>query len=300
VEGNALVDVGLPVALAIVMAGMGLSLAPADFRRVVEQPRAAAVGTLAQLLLPPAIGFAIAAFFADDPVIAAGILLAAAAPSGTMSNVVTHLARGNLALSITLTTISTLITVVTLPAIFNLGVRTFGSGLGSFELPFLETCGTLVAIVLAPTAAGMLVRAKAPAFAGRAERAVGVFALLLMVALIVGIVVSERELLATALPQVGPAMLAFNLLAVAAGYASGRLGGLHARDTVTVAIEVGIRNSTLAILIALTLLQSPALAIPGAVYGLVMYASAAALIVVGRRQARSATIDTLQRQGAPT
>lgn len=299
-EGNALVDVGLPVALAIVMAGMGLSLAPADFRRVVEQPRAAAVGTLAQLLLPPAIGFAIAAFFADDPVIAAGILLAAAAPSGTMSNVVTHLARGNLALSITLTTISTLITVVTLPAIFNLGVRTFGSGLGSFELPFLETCGTLVAIVLAPTAAGMLVRAKAPAFAGRAERAVGVFALLLMVALIVGIVVSERELLATALPQVGPAMLAFNLLAVAAGYASGRLGGLHARDTVTVAIEVGIRNSTLAILIALTLLQSPALAIPGAVYGLVMYASAAALIVVGRRQARSATIDTLQRQGAPT
>jgi BASS family bile acid:Na+ symporter len=300
VERNALVDVGLPVALAIVMAGMGLSLAPADFRRVVEQPRAAAVGTLAQLLLPPAIGFAIAAFFADDPVIAAGILLAAAAPSGTMSNVVTHLARGNLALSITLTTISTLITVVTLPAIFNLGVRTFGSGLGSFELPFLETCGTLVAIVLAPTAAGMLVRAKAPAFAGRAERAVGVFALLLMVALIVGIVVSERELLATALPQVGPAMLAFSLLAVAAGYASGRLGGLHARDTVTVAIEVGIRNSTLAILIALTLLHSPALAIPGAVYGLVMYASAATLIVVGRRHARSATIDTLQRRGAPT
>lgn len=282
-EQSPLISIGLPIALFVIMVGMGLTLTAADFRREARRPRGSVVGLALQLLLMPAAGFALAWALRLPPELAVGLVVLAACPGGTSSNLVTFLARGNVALSIVLTVGASLATILTLPLFVNLALAVFAGGGATVRLPLLQTVGMLVAIVLVPVGIGMAVRARRPGLALRAERAVSVFGAVVLVALIAAIAWSLRERLGELLAAAGPACIALGAVGVGLGLGVGRAVALAWRDALTTAVELGVKNGTLGLLVTLTLLGSAEAAVPSAVYGLLMYGFGVGLIVLGRR-----------------
>ena len=284
-EQGSLIGVGLPIAIGIVMCGIGLHLAPADFRRVTEFPRSVLVGVAGHYVLLPALGFAAAWAFRLPPELAVGLVLVAACPSGNIANTLTFLARGNVALAVCLSIISALVTFISIPVFVGLASEAFMGEARSVRVPVLETARHLAGILLLPITAGMLVRAYLPNAAAALQPWVSRLAVVLLVGLIVGIAVTQRAGLTAAALQAGPASLALCTAAIAGGYALGRLARLPPRDVVTVSLEVGVQNGALAILIALSVLGSAQMAIPGALYGGLMYIPALAVVMLGRRRA---------------
>jgi bile acid:Na+ symporter, BASS family len=285
VDGQSpLVVIGLPVALFVIMVGIGLTLTRADFRREAGQPRGVVVGSLGQLVAMPIVGFAIAALLGLDPAIAVGLVIAATLPGGTTSNLVCFLGRANVALSIVLTVVASLVTIVTLPVVVDLAVATFDGGTEDpVSLPVVRTVVQLVAIVLVPVVLGMLVRARRPDRAASLERAVSAFGAVVLVVLIVAIAAGVGSEIPTLLRQAGPAVVLLNAAGITLGWLSGRAAGLSARDRLTLAVELGVKNATLGILIATLLSDDATYTVPSAVYGLLMYVTAALLVAVGRR-----------------
>lgn len=282
-QDSLLLKVALPLAIAIIMCGIGMTLSGGDFRRVAERPKPVLIGVLGHYVLLPLLGFAVAWLFPMQPEFAIGLVLVAACPSGTTSNALTYLARGNVALAVTLTVISALVTFLSVPLLVNLALQVFGGETRDIRLPVGQTVLHLAALVLAPVLIGMGVRRFFPAFAHRAEPWVSRFSLAFLVLLIVAIAVSERANLPAWFAQMGPAAMTLCCAAIGLGYLLGRVTGLALRDAITVGMEVGVQNSTLAIVIALTLLESPQIALPGAMYGLLMYFPALAMVALGRR-----------------
>lgn len=283
-EQNPLISIGLPVALIIIMAGIGLSLRPRDFLQVARRPRGLVWGSVAQLALMPAAAFALAWALALPPLVAVGLVILAACPGGTSSNLITYLARGHLALSISLTVTASLVTILTLPLLTNLALRSFVGEGQQVELPVLRTVAMLAVITVIPVAVGMLVRWRSPMLAARAERGVGLFGALVLAALIVAIAVQIGGRLPALLLQAGPACVALNLLGIGLGLFATRGLGLAPADALTVAVELGIKNGTLGLLVAMTLLDSPEMGVPSAIYGLLMYVFGIGLIWLGRRR----------------
>lgn len=281
---NPLIEIGLPIALIIIMVGMGLTLTTDQFRRVVVYPRAMIAGTIAQILLVPAIAFGLIAVMDLSPYIAVGLVVIAACPGGTTSNVFTFLARGNLALSITLTVLASLITIVTIPLFTNFAIDLYPqvSLDEPLRLPFWRTVSTLAGIVVVPVIVGMIIRSRAPGVAGPAERYVSRFGLVVLAVLIAVIVFQTRDDILGLLAQAGPSAAALNVAGIAAGFFGGRALGIGRADALTMAIEVGIKNGTLGLLVTLTLLESAEMAIPSAVYGVLMFAFGGLLVVFGR------------------
>lgn len=283
-EQSPLVEIGLPIALFVIMTGIGLSLTGADFQREARHPKGAVVGTLGQLLAMPALGFAIAALLDLSPATAVGLVIAAACPGGSTSNLVSYLARANVALSIVLTVISSVAVIATLPFYANIALDRYPAVSDvAIRVPVGRTILLLVAIVLIPVALGMTVRRKAPDRAASLEKAVSLFGGIILVVLIVGIAFSVRDRIWELLTEAGPPAILLNLSGIAVGLVIASLVGLSRSDRLTTGIELGVKNSTLGILIALTVAGSEELAIPSAVYGLLMYASAFALVAYGRR-----------------
>lgn len=282
-DGSPLIDIGLPIALAIIMVGIGLTLTVADFRREARQPRGMIVGSVGQLLLLPLLGFAIIAVIDLEPAIAVGVIIVAACPGGTTSNLIAYLGRANVALSIVLTVVASIVTIVTLPLFTDLALDLQPGVDGAIEVPLLRTTGTLVGVILLPVVVGMVIRARNVRVAATAERLVSVFGLVVLVGLIVGIAIQLGDEIPGLLAQAGPAVLLLNLGGIAVGWSLGRLSGLVWHDRLTLAIEIGVKNSTLGILLAL-LLGSFAYAVPAAVYALPMYLTAGVLAVIGRRR----------------
>lgn len=282
-QDSLLLKIGLPIAIAIIMCGIGLTLSGEDFRRIGRRPKPVAIGLLGHYLLLPALGFAVAWLFPDSLEFAVGFVLVAACPSGSSSNALTYLARGNVALAVTLTVISALVTFVSVPLLVNLALEWFGGESRQIRLPVGQTVMHLAALVLVPVLLGMGVRRIAPGFALRVEPWVSRFALLLLLLLIVAIAVTQFDVLRRHFGELGPAALAMGAAAIGGGFALARISGLDLRDSITVGMEVGVQNSTLAIVIALTLLNSPQIAVPAATYGLLMYLPAFVVVVLGRR-----------------
>ncbi|HEY0662559.1 MAG TPA: bile acid:sodium symporter family protein [Lysobacter sp.] len=285
-QDSALIQIGLPIALMIIMCGIGMSLTPTDFRRIGERPKPVLVGLLGHYLWLPLLGFGVAWLFKLQPEYAVGLVLVAACPSGTSSNALTYLARGNVALAVTLTLLSGLITFASVPLLVNLALQLFMGETRAIQLPLGPTMLHLAALVLVPICVGMALRRFLPGMAKRAEPVVGAFALLLLAVLIVGIVLQERERLPAMLADLGLPVLTLCCVAILGGLLLARLSGLALRDALTVGMEVGVQNATLALLIAFTLLKSSEIAIPGALYGLLMYAPAMLLVLFGRRALR--------------
>ncbi|WP_027661088.1 bile acid:sodium symporter family protein [Salinispora fenicalii] len=274
---SALTLIGLPVALGIIMLGLGLGLTVADFRRVARYPKAALIALVCQVLVLPALCFGLVLAFDLAPELALGMMLLAASPGGTTANLFSHLFGGHVALNITLTAINSVLAVVTLPIVVNLSAAYFLADEGSLGLQFDKVL-QVFAIVLIPVAIGMLIRARAPHAAVRLDRPVRILSVVVLVAVVVGAVLNERENLADYFVSVGLVVLAFNVLSLAVGYGVPRLAGVDRGAATASGFEIGIHNSTLAITVALSpaLLNSTRMAIPAAVYGIVMFFTAAA------------------------
>ena len=278
-ESNFLTTVFLPLALFIIMLGMGLSLTIADFKRVLVEPKAVILGLIAQLIILPAVGFLLASVFPLNPELAVGLMIVAACPGGSTSNMITYLVKGNVALSITLTAFSSLITVFTILLIINFSMTSLmGQGV-SLQLPFEKTVIQIAVITLIPITIGMLLHRYAPRFAQTVERGVKWQSLFFLGLIIVGLLLKERENVAGFFLQVGAVTLTLNILTMAVGYGIAALFKLDQPSRKSITVEVGIQNGTLAIAIASSpsLLNMPTMAIPAAIYSLSMFVTSAFL-----------------------
>ena len=275
-EDSSLFSVLLPAALGIIMFGLGLGLTVADFRRVARFPRAVLVALACQLLLLPALCFALVLSFDLSPALAVGMMLLAASPGGTTANLYSHLFGGDVALNISLTAINSVLAVFTLPVVVNLSMAYFldtGDGVG---LRFDKTL-QVFAIVLIPVVLGMFVRARALALALRAERPVKIASVLILLGAIVGALLQERDRIGEYVADVGLVTLLFSVVSLSVGYGVARLARVSHGQSVASCMEIGIHNTTLAMTIALSpsLLDNSEMAIPAAVYSVLMFFTAA-------------------------
>ncbi|WP_288131435.1 bile acid:sodium symporter family protein [Microbulbifer sp.] len=282
-ESGPLISIGLPISLFIIMIGIGLTLTARDFHQITVKPTGLIIGTLAQIVLMPAAAFALAWGLSLSPAMAVGLVIIAACPGGTTSNLFTLLARGNVALSIVLTVTASLITIMTLPVFTNYALKLYYGTQQSIVLPFGKTVLMLSVIVLLPVAIGMALRAVKPKLASRAEGVVSIFGGIVLAALVIGIVYGIRDRFLELLIQAGPAAIALNLLGIAVGLLTTRMVGLGKREALAVATELGIKNGTLGLMVTLTLLHSSEMSVPSAVYGVVMFPIGFLLMTYGRR-----------------
>lgn len=285
-ESNIITAVFLPVALGVIMLGLGLSLTIADFRRVVVYPKAVLVGLLCQMLVLPAACFAIASGFGLPPELAVGLMLLAASPGGATANLFSHLAHGDVALNITLTATNSVLSLLTLPLIVNLSLAHFMGEGKAIPLQFDKVI-QVFAIVLVPVAIGMVIKSKKPGLATRLDRPVRLLSAIFLLLVIGAAVAKERAILADAFQQVGLAALAFNLTSMAVGFLIPIVLRVPRRQAIAISMEIGIHNGTLAIAIASSplLLNNSAMAIPPAIYSLIMFFTAAAFgYAVSRRR----------------
>jgi bile acid:Na+ symporter, BASS family len=265
----------LVVSLALVMFGLGLSLAPVDFRRVLGHPKAVVIALVLQVLVLPALCYGLVVAMALPPLYAVGLMLLAASPGGVSANLFSHLFGGNVAMNISLTAINTLLSIVSLPLIGTWAIATFAGGGQVVPLQFGKVV-EVIAVVMIPVVIGMVVRSRSPAFAARAEKPMKAFSALVLAAFALIAIVKEWEALSTSFMQIGPAVVAFNVISLLAGYYVSRSAGLDKPMATAIGYEIGIHNSTLAMFIALSVLNNFQLALPAALYSVSMYITAGA------------------------
>ena len=285
-ESSFLTTVFLPFALFIIMLGMGLGLTVKDFTRILVKPKAVIIGLIAQLIIVPVVGFLLAIFFPVSPELAVGVVILAACPGGSTSNLVTYLVKGDVVLSITLTAISSLVTVFTIPPVVNLAMQKFMAESVSLQLPFFKTVIQIAVITLIPVSLGMLIHYYAPALAARIEKKVKWLSLFFLGLVIVGLLLKERANVSSFFLQVGGVTLALNVLTMVLGYSLSVLTGLSEESAKAITVEVGIQNGTLAIVIASTptFLNNPNMAIPAAVYSLLMFVTSGIFALLVQQQ----------------
>ncbi|ANH38372.1 Sodium Bile acid symporter family protein [Nocardioides dokdonensis FR1436] len=281
---SALISVGLPVALAVIMFGLGLSLQVEDFRRVARSPRAVVVALTLQVLVLPLIAFGLVLLLDLDPLLAVGVMLLAASPGGTTANLFSHLFHGDVALNVTLTAINSVIAAFTIPLITNLAIGYFDAD-GELGLQVGKVL-QVIAIVLVPVVIGMLVRRRSAGFAARADKPVRIFSIAVLVVVAVGALLGERENLPDYVRQVGLVTALFCAASLSLGYLGARMLRLDQPQAIASSMEVGIHNTTVALTIALSVLDSTEVAIPAAVYSVIMYVFATAFGFLLTRRTR--------------
>ena len=272
-ESSLVTNVLLPIALGVIMLGLGLSLAVADFTRIVRYPKAVLVGLFIQMFVLTGICFGIAVLFKLPPELAVGMMLLAASPGGASANIFSHLAHGDVALNITLTAINSALSLVALPFIVSLAMQYFMASDQYVPPPFKKIIEVGV-IILGPVLIGMFVRSRFPAFAERMEKPIRIFSVLLLAVLVAVSVAQQWAAFVKYFPAVGIACLVFNLASLGIGYSVPRLVKLPDKQAIAIAMEIGIHNGTLAIYIAFNVLGNGMMSVPAAIYSLVMFATA--------------------------
>ena len=286
-EANFFTTILLPTGLALVMLGMGLTLLPEDFQRVTRYPKSVVIGLVCQLILLPIVGFLIASSVPMQPEIAVGLMVLALCPGGPSANLVTYLAKGDVALAVTLTAFSSVITVFTIPLFVNLSLQYFVGQNAAIALPIGQTMLQIFVIALVPVGLGMLIRQKFPDLARRLEKVANRLATIFLALIILAIVLREWNRLPSLIAQVGIAVVLLNVVSVLVGFWFGKLFNLKFAQRLCIAIDMGIQNGTLAIAITAGLLKNPDMAIPAAVYSLFMYVTAIFAIFYGRRSVQT-------------
>nr|WP_300046209.1 bile acid:sodium symporter family protein [uncultured Nocardioides sp.] len=270
---SALTTVGLPLALAIIMFGLGLDLTIGDFKRVGRAPKAVAVALACQILLLPAICFGLVVLFDLPALLGIGMLLLAASPGGTTANLFSHLFRGDVALNITLTAINTVIAVVTLPVITGLAIAYYDRQ-DDVSMPLVEIV-KVFALILLPVGIGMLVNARATGFARRMDKPVRIGSAVILAVLVLGILLDQRENVSDYLADVGLITALFCAISLVVGYYVPKAFGVTGPQAIASSMEVGVHNATLAIFVAVEVLDEVEISVPAAVYSLVMFLFAA-------------------------
>ncbi len=270
------------ISLMIIMFGMGLSLTRADFQRVAKNPKAVLLGLINQLIFLPIIGYVLVTTLDLAPEIAIGIMILAACPGGATSNVVALLAKGDTALSVTLTAISSIITIITIPFIVSFALLKFSGEGEEISLNIIQMIGQLLMIVIVPVFLGMLIRARATNFALKMGKPVRIASVILLVLIITGLFIKEKHNIIPYFQQAGLPTILLTGISMMLGYLTASGLKLRKPQAISIAVESGIQNSGLAITIAVVTLKNTAFGIAGAIYTLVMYLGAFVIILYGR------------------
>jgi bile acid:Na+ symporter, BASS family len=268
----------VPVGLMLIMFSMGLTLRLGDFGQVFRDGRAPLAGLAGQLLAMPLLGLAIGILFGLPPELALGVFILGICPAGTTSNALTFIVRGNVALAVVLTALSSIVTVFSIPVLLQWGLRHFGLEGTVPALSVADTMLQLARITVLPVAVGMLVCRFAPDAARKMSgwlRPVSMIVLFGVIAFAVGV---SAEMVLANLLSAGPAVWTMNIAAMAVGLGIGRACGVDSRDAMTLAIEVGVQNVTLATFLTLTVLGSLPLAVTQNIYGVAMILNAVLLV----------------------
>ena len=262
----------LPISLAIIMFGMGLTLVVADFGRLFTYPKAVIVGLCNQLIFLPLIGFSIILLFDLSSSMAIGIMILALCPGGPTSNLITQVARGNIGLSVTLTALASLITVFTIPIILSKAITYFTGETGVvIELPIVQTMLQILIITVIPVSIGMVIRKKNEGFALRMERPMRTASTVLFVIIFLLVMIANKDLIVQAMKEVGLATLLLNLSTMALGYITARAFRIKGKSQISITIESGIQNGTLAFVIATTILNNVEMGLPTGAYSIWMF-----------------------------
>ena len=273
----------VPWVLRLVMIGLGLSLTLVDFKRVIVFPKAVTIGLTAQLVGVPLTAFGLAALFDAPPAIAVGLVILSACPSGVTSNAYTFAARADVPLCVTLSAITSVVTVFTIPFLINLGMQTFAGQAEMTSLPVLSMLRDLIGYTLVPLAAGMVIRSIFTEFAQKAVEPIRRFVLWLMMAvLVLGAASSYQEIL-DHFAAAGALVITMNVLTMALGFGLAKVFRLPIAQVITITYEDGVQNLALAFAITFTMLQRPDLAVAALLYAVVMPATALAFVSIARR-----------------
>lgn len=269
-ELNQFIQIGLPVSLALIMLSLGLTILPVDFARQFTAPRAMLVGLAAQMLLVPTIALLVVMFFKLPPALAAGLMILSFCPGGVTSNWFSHMAGANVPLSISLTVIASLITPFSIPLLSEISLQALMGEKHDVHIPLGLTMMRLFVISVIPVLVGIVLHARFGAFTRRWQPLIYRFASYLFLAVISAILLQQWQRLPGFLAQSGLASLAVTLAGIFAGTLLARAQHLASRDIHTIAIEVGMQNGGMALVVTQTVLHSPPLSVVPVVYGLIM------------------------------
>lgn len=285
-QESILTAVFLPLALAFIMLGMGLSLTVKDFKNIFLYPKAAVIGLVNQMILLPVFGFAMVQLFGLSGALAVGVMILAACPGGATSNLITHLSKGDIALSISLTAVTSFITIITIPLIVNFAISHFGEE-GSVALPVGETIIQIMGVTVVPVSIGMFLKKRFPNLSLKADRPVRIASAVFFALIIFAAILKERDSIVAFFIISGPVMLSLNVLTLLVGYFLATIFVLPKRQRLTISIESGIQNGTLGILIAATLLKNSEMTIPIAIYSLIMFMTATVIIFLTNKKSHT-------------
>jgi BASS family bile acid:Na+ symporter len=267
-------QVALPIAIILIMIGVGLSLVPADFKRVFQQPKAFWVGAVCQMIILPLIAIAVIALTGLEGELAIGLFILSLCPGGATSNVYSYLAKADVGLSVSLTAVIGMITPFTIPLLTVWAINFYGSEGENFELSIISTWFKLMVVTVIPVLIGMGVRAKWSDFAKRSEIYVSRFSIMVLVFVIISVCINLGDKLIGFAIATGPAVIILNLTTMTLGYFAGRFL-LHREDqSRTITLEVGMQNGTLALLITSGILQTGGMSVAPTIYSLFMFLSA--------------------------
>ena len=280
---NIVTDVILPLALAFIMFALGLGLTGADFLRVVKQPRDFFVGTFSQIILLPIIAFILVKLWPISPELAIGVMIIAAAPGGVTSNILTSFAKGDVALSISLTAIISLLSVITVPFII-LTSLTFieNSGLDlNISLTIMAICMFL--IVTVPVIIGMIFRKFSSNVAIKFEPIAKKISTVLFVIVLFGAILAEKDNVVSYFAQAGLITLVLNVVMMIVAYYIAQLLASGTQQKKCITIECGLQNGTLAIFVATSIFGGGIYVIPAATYSLIMFATSLIFVYFVRK-----------------
>ena len=270
----------IPISIFLIMMGMGLSLVTNDFKRVVKYPKAVAIGLTNQLIFLPLVGFALATSMSLEPEYAVGVMLLVLCPGGTTSNLFTYLAKGDVALSVTMTAIASVITVFTIPIVLSFSLVYFMGAGSEFQLPVVKTMISLIALTILPVSIGMLIKRYAPNAADKTQVMVSRFGVIFLSFLVLFLSYVQKDIIVEALIATGPVALILNVSTMALGYYTSKWFGLNPAQRRSITMEVGLQNSTLSMFMALTLLANYKMSMTPAIYTLIMFLTAGIMVRV--------------------
>lgn len=262
----------LPLSLAIIMLGMGMTLVPNDFKRIFKFPKAILIGLTNQLILLPIVGFSLAILFDLNPIMAVGLMILASCPGGPTSNLITQVCRGNIALSVTLTALASFISILIIPFILSYSLKYFGSDTGaSIELPIVDTILQIMVITVIPILLGMFIRKWKPEFAISMEKTMRIASTVLFILVFLAIVIASKDKIISGMKAAGVVTLLLNVITMSLGYLTAKLFKLNKQSAISITIESGIQNGTLALVIAASVLNNPEMGIPIGAYSIWMF-----------------------------
>ncbi len=281
-----IIDVVLPAALAVIMFTLGLGLTIEDFRRVFVFPRGVSIGLVNLVLISPLLAFLIADLLNLDPAMALGLVLLGASPGGTLATMFTHLAKGETALSVTMTAISSVCSVITIPLFLTLANEYFDAGksLEDVNMPIVVLRTFLITVL--PLSIGMSVRSRSPEWVDRFQPTFMKVSIGLFFGVVLAAVLSELDLIRENFWRVAGGALLLNSVAMTLSFTIARLARLSERQSTAIAMELGIHNGTVAIVVAGMI--NDELMIPAAVYAIFMYFTGSGFAyVMARRNSRA-------------